>query len=98
VKRYFKVVAEVGSEPDDHWTSWLEYDDDQNTRQAEWTYDRWVCSIVRYYPWLGGTLADQPWWKLAEEMTTEVSREEFEQAWEKALEWYRKHEPEAFEQ
>ncbi len=82
MKRYFKHDAEtiLGS-----GIAYFEFDGELPTRQVEKYGDRWFSSIKRFHPGLGPGLVDRALSEMGFEPQHEISREEFEEAWNEAL-------------
>jgi hypothetical protein len=66
--------------------AWLEFDEEGwTTRRVERYGDRWFCSILDYHPDVGPCLCDQPLDQLELRPEEEITRDEFETAWQAAL-------------
>jgi len=81
VKRYFKHKADALGPG----IAYLEFDGEIPTRQVEKYGDLWLCSIKDYYPGIGPGLTDRALSELGLEPKHEISKEEFEEAWNEAL-------------
>lgn len=68
---------------------YAEFCDGWATRQVEVYNGRWFCSKQDFHPGLGPALADQPLSEIDLGPEHEIVREEFEEAWKKALEFSR---------
>jgi hypothetical protein len=82
MKRYYKhdAESEVGL-----GVAYLEFDGEWATRQVEIYGDCWFCSMKAYHPEIGPALIDQPFSVLELQPEQEITSEEFEVIWEKAL-------------
>jgi hypothetical protein len=82
MKRYYQhdAESEVGL-----GVVYLEFDGEWATHQGEIYGDRWFCSTKKYHPEIGPTLIDQPLSTLELQPEQEITSEEFEAIWEKAL-------------
>jgi hypothetical protein len=82
MKRYYKhhAESEMGL-----GVAYLEFDGEWATRQVEIYGERWFCSTKKYHPAIGPGLSDQPFSVLVLGPEHEITGEEFEVIWEKAL-------------
>ena len=83
MKSYYKHEAEsnVGI-----GVVYFEFDGIYASKQLEIYGDRWFCSHnTRYHPEIGPALCDQPLSVLGLTSQHKISREEFEDIWNKAL-------------
>jgi hypothetical protein len=82
MKRYFKRAADgsLGK-----GVAYFEFAGEWATRQVEVYGDRWFCSLDAYHPELGPGLIDQPLAQLGMGAEHELSADEFERVWAKAV-------------
>lgn len=82
MKRYFKREAEsslgIG-------VAYLEFDEQWATRQVENYGEKWFRSDREFHAGLGPALCDQPLSELGLSVLDEISQDEFEQAWVRAI-------------
>jgi hypothetical protein len=91
MKRYFKYTEDSGYGPGKEIISYTEWEDEWNTRQAEWDVDRWRCSLNDDYLGVAMSLSDQPLSSIPPGVHEEISQEEFEQAWNAAVQYRQQH-------
>jgi hypothetical protein len=81
MRKYFKYYTEsdLGS-----GTGYLEFEDEWAVRQVEIFGGRWFCSNKEYHPEIGLGLCDQPFSALDLGPDEEITKEEFDAAWDEA--------------
>jgi hypothetical protein len=79
--KYYKTTAESDL---GEGTAYFEFDGEWAIRQVENYGDRWFYSSKSYHQEIGPALCDQPLSELGLGPEHEISKESFEQAWDRA--------------